>query len=549
MKRFLIVCALITVLAGGLFPVTISGAQADTPEYVIATHYPEPGGTAPAPRDQVVSFGHYNNRENDYFAVTRADAEAYTTQASEQTGLPVILLNDWADVEEGSGSLQIVNNVPIDGALYTITLPPGWTRQESLPVVLSGNGAGISNNVRLYRDFELTVPLIVGQAARAGGKLIVAISNAGGTESQGIDETTFRSVGAFFDFIAANGGDKHNAVTAGGSRGGGTALMWAINPLGLDYTVRTVFAAVPPTFYGSISERSPLTYPALASLTDLIAQDPTGWQTLNPVDLLAAVAGTTDPAEANARGPSGLAEALVGKQVFLSAGAHDHYFQLAMFLAFDRRLTELGVHHGAVITLGLGHASSDFWMKTVFLYLMGLSRGLELDVPTGRYYRIDVRPPTGEEISLQEFFGQQGINDDPDALPVTVELPLIAGPDDRIDIGLCGTPGDTVRLTAASETGEVVYTLSGTLDASECLTDSFSITLPPGDYAWTLDVNGEPVSPLSATLRDAKGCAQPAVTRILAERADPTQALPIPDRALGFGLDQYFGQPAGCPAG
>jgi hypothetical protein len=316
----------------------------DTPrsesDYVVATHYPDFGGTEPAPTDEIEpSYGVYNNRLNDYYAVDADTAQAAVDEISATIFRDVVLLNDWADVEEDSDALQIVNNVPIEGALYTIFLPAGWNRTQDLPIVLSGNGAGTSNNERLY-DGETDMGIIIGLSTSFGGHGIIgAMSNCGGTESQGVDEPTYRSVGAFFDFLDENGGDKNNAMTAGWSRGGGTALMWAINPLQLDYNVHTVFAGVPPPRYGALNNVSVLTYPSMASIGVLISGSEDGYRYDNPdwhsgmtpSPFLELIMGTGDPDEADALGPWGMSEGLRGKRVMLEAGSHDAFSRCVSF--------------------------------------------------------------------------------------------------------------------------------------------------------------------------------------------------------------------------
>lgn len=537
------------------FVVAGAAVAQDAPRYAVATHYPVFGGVEPAPRDALrAAYTVYNNRETDYYAVTVERAAEVAAQIERETRLTVRLLNHWADVQEGTAALQIVNNVPVEGALYTIVLPPGWTRAASMPVLLSGNGAGTSNNSRLYGEPEIIMPRLVASSVGLGGRgFIAAMSNAGGTESQGIDEKTYRSVGAFLDFIQANGGDKHNVVTAGGSRGGGSALMWAINPLDLDYTVKAVFAEVPPTHYGTLSQVSTLTFPSMSGIGLLVSGDPDAWRYdhdglrpgLNPSPFMEILIGTGVPEEADARSPFGLAEKLRGKKIILSEGAHDAFFPLSPFLAFDRRLTELGIPHGTLVTLASGHEMHDFWIEQTTLYMLGLARGLDLPVVNGRFYFIDVNPKADEEQSLAAFFRSRGIEADAGELPVIARFPYRAGVGNPINVEICGTPGDEIELTAASEAGEVLYTFNGVLDAAECRFDTLTVDVPPGAYLWALTVNGEPINPRNTPTRGADGCGIRAVTTI--ETRQPELAsLYAFHRDMAFGLDEYSGQPSWC---
>lgn len=534
---------------------TGAAAAQDVPQYVIATHYPVFGGVDPAPRDAVeVSYTVYNNRENDYRAVTGETARAIIARIEDETGLSPRILNHWADAQEGTDTLQIINNVPVQGALYTIVLPPGWTRAAKLPVLLSGNGAGISNNSRLYGEPETIMPrLVAGSVTAGGGGIIGAVSNAGGTESQGIDEKTYRSVGAFLDFIDANGGDKHNVVTAGGSRGGGSALMWAINPLDLDYTVKAVFAEVPPTHYGTLSQVSTVTFPSMSGIGVLVSGDREAWRYdneglrpgLNPSPFMEALIGTGVPEDADARSPFGMAEKLRGKKIVLSAGAHDAFFPLSPFLAFDRRLTELDIPHATFVTLASGHEMHDFWIEQTTLNLLGLARGIDLPALNGRFYFVDADPRQDDEVSLADFFRSRRINDAAGELPVIARFPYRAGVGNPINIEICGTPGDDVELAAASASGDVLYEFSGTLDETECLFELLTVDVPPDVYLWTLTVNGESVNPRNTPTRGADGCGASAVTIIGPEQPDPTRLYAF-NRDMAFGLDEYSGQPDWC---
>lgn len=250
---------------------------------VINTNFPKPGGTTASAAIRLfppVSYGSYSNMETDPAAVSSAERDALLASAQQElpAGVGLVTLNAWQEAKEGLNSIQLVNNVPIQGATYTIVLPANWSRKNKVPVLLSGNGAGVSNNQRLWKQSDTVLIRLVGVSSGAGHSgLIAAYSNAGGTESQGVDDHTYKSVGAFFDFIAQNGGDPQHAVTAGGSRGGGTALMWAINPLSLNYSVQAVFADIPPTAYGLLSQRSVLTYPNLGYIYIAAFHDPNAY--------------------------------------------------------------------------------------------------------------------------------------------------------------------------------------------------------------------------------------------------------------------------------
>ena len=515
--------------------------------FPIVTHYPDVGGAEPAPRRAVEpAYGVYNNAENDYYAPTRREVELFVAKARLlMRGDRLILLNDIADVQEGMDAVQAVNNVAVKGALYTIFFPPRWARDGQYPVVLSGNGAGTSNNDRLYDGQEIYAPVIAWNSAQEGRSgVILAISNCGGTESQGADEKTLRSVGAFFDFIAEYGGDKHNAVTTGGSRGGGTALVWAANPLDLDYTVRAVFAHVPPTHYGSLGKVSLFTYPALGSIAELVMGEGAASYDDGPATMearlpavLRILFGTGDVDEANARAPIGLAERLRGKVIVISEGTHDSFFQLALFLAFDRRLTELGIDHATAIILGDGHGFSSFVYDQTLAYLDAIARGEAYEAPSGRFYFIkrgDRQEP------LDEFLGRPV-----DELPFTVELPYRSGVGLPVDVSACGGSGKAWRITLTGPEGAEVWAWSGVFDGTECATFTFVTPAAPGEYTWAFIYDGAAIPATNTPFRDASGCGAPA-TLVVTKDEPPLEARYYGPGGLAFGIDQFSAQAEGC---
>ncbi len=512
-------------------------------DFPIVTHYPERGDGEAAPKTGgfEVSYGVYHNRENDYYTPSVEKVVAFIAKVEMMTEFtPLYMYNDFAEAQEDVGAVQIIHNVPIEGALYSIVLPPHWTRDAALPVLLSGNGAGISNN-SLFFDSSLGVyaPVIAWTSVQDGGSgIIVALSNCGGTESQGIDDITLRSVGAFFDFIAENGGDPHNVVTSGGSRGGGASLVWAANPLDLDYTVNAVFAHVPPTHYGSLSQLSIFTYPSLGRIIDFLLGDGSarfnvGQETIvrRRESALEILGGTRDVAAMNARGAIGLAERLRGKVLLMSEGTHDSYFQFALFLAFDRRLSALGIDHATAIVVGDGHDMSQWLYDQTLEYLRALVHGRPYVAPSGRYYFI------------RTYEGQRAL--DVDRLPFTVEIPARTGVGLPIDVSACGAVGEAWQITVTGPDGEVAWERSGVFDTSECATFSAETFDSVGVYTWAFRYAGEEIPNTNTPFRDDAGCGVPAVTVV--QKVQPTLKRAFyRGEGLSFGIDQFSVQAEGC---
>ncbi len=560
MRKYFLLLTLLAILSfSGLGGVYSPSHAQDGPSYpCAATHYPDFGGCEAGPNNEVtVAYGVYNNRENDPVTVPAEMVTATAEAITAAVGVGIRIINDWAEVQSGSDVLQIVNNVPVEGALYTIFLPIDWTPEGSYPVALSGNGAGTSNNQRFYMGQELDAPSIVARSTETGSSgVILAISNAGGTESQGIDEVTYRSVEAFFKWIEANaGGDPERFVTAGASRGGGSALMWAINPLGLDYTVRGVFADVPPTQYGTLTQRSPLTYPSLAAINVLVLKDLLGWKYgtpkgpgQNPSLAMEYLIGEGDVDAANAISPYGMIDGLAGKDLMIAHGTHDSFFQLALFLEFDRKLNEVGIEHGTIITVGNGHARSVYLWQVFEQYMNALGTGEDFAIPTGRHLWIDTAPASDDDIALADYFSNVGMDAAmASELPFTVELPYQSGVGLPIDVSACGAPGAdfSVAWTGPSG-GDPVPVIEGTFDEHECVSVQILTPDEVGDYVWSFAYRGEEISPTNTAARDENGCATiPAITSVTEQQPFFSQTYAY-DGSLAFGIDQYVAQSGEC---
>lgn len=548
---------IVLCLISAIVPV---GAQAN--EGVINTNFPKHGDTQPSPAFRLFTlptFGDYSNMETDPQAVSAAERDAVLTKAQTNLGgIKIISLNQWEETLEQLPAVQIINNVPIQGATYTIVLPPNWSRQAKIPILLSGNGAATSNNKRLWTEGDLimvNIAVMMSGIGRSG--VITAYSNAGGTESLGVDDHTYRSVGAFMDFMAHNGGDPQRVVTFGGSRGGLTALMWAVNPLKLNYNVLAVFADIPPTALTSLTQRSVQTYPGLGNVYPLVTHDPTSYQygTVGGPDkiearFLSAWIGTTDPVKADAQSPIGMARGLKGKVVVIGRGTHDMVLSLREFIDFDHRLTELNIAHSTVITLGQGHITNTFLVEQLLFYLDALSKGKTYQPPTGRFIYINTAPPYGKQVPLNAYL-KNDLTAKPIAtneLPFTAEFPAKAGVGLPVDITVCGASKSTYSYSAKKSSGEVWVEAHGTFDTSECILNATTAPTTPGDYAWTLTYNGKPIPSTNTPLRTQANCGLPAITVVLPQQPKPADALPIPDPSLSFGIDEFSVRKTGCHA-
>jgi hypothetical protein len=550
MKKFASILILIALLSGGLS--TMNAQEGPDYDFPIATHYPAPGGGEGAPYViQNRRYGLYNHRTTDYYAPSRSKVLATIGAIQVATGKGVASYNAFHRAEEDVDKVQIVNNVAINGALYTIFLPPGWTRDSALPIVLSGNGAGTSNNSQLYGGRSGALGAILA----AEHNVIAAYSNCGGTESQGVDVETLHSVGAFFAFMGKNGGDPSNAVTAGGSRGGGTALVWAANPFDLDYDVKAVFAVVPPVAYGWLSSVSIQTYPSLGSIYELVAGE--GMDRYDQMektegglpDGVAILFGAGTVQGANRISAYNLAERLRGKTIFLSEGTHDAYFPLWTYLAFDRRLDELDIPHTTEIVLGAGHNAQTYNVYDFLQgYLESLGTGEPFEMPEGRLYVIDREPGRGKWQSLDEFLGREVTE-----LPFTVEIPYYAGAGLPIDVALCGAVGKAWSISATGPDGAVAWEAAGVFGEGdpddpwvpECAVFQMDAPDEPGKYVWAFTYDGEEIPNTHTTARNSVGCGIPAVTMVTAQQPS-RRAYYAGSRSISFGIDQFIHEAEGC---
>jgi len=119
LPKLIAVCILVLLV----IPLQSANAQ----DSVITTNIPAPGGTQGGLPFRLIppKYGDYSNMETDPTSITSAERDAVIAQFAKDDPTPLAVVNLWSDVKENQKALQIVNNVPIGGGLYTIILPPG----------------------------------------------------------------------------------------------------------------------------------------------------------------------------------------------------------------------------------------------------------------------------------------------------------------------------------------------------------------------------------------------------------------------------------------
>ena len=323
-----------------------------------------------------------------------------------------------------------------------------------------------------------------------------------------------------------------------------------------------MFADIPPTAYGTLSQASVLTYPDLGYIYIAGTHDPTAYLYSSPNGplhpSLDKLIGTNDTAQANAISPLGSADQLKDKtELVIGRGTHDAFFPLWEFLTFDQRLTALDITHTTVITLGQGHTGTSFLATELNKYIDQLSQNKPYQSTPGRFYQINLNPPDGIQVALAEFL-KNGLNADPKAaasaggdLPFTVEIPSLVGVGLPVDISVCGKVGATYSYEAKGADGQTWTSAAGTLDATECAHQQIKAPDATGDYAWNFIYNGQPVSSLNTPLRNEGGCGLPAVTTVNMKQPSPSDITSSfgGDGTLSFGVDQYSAQEPTCTAG
>jgi hypothetical protein len=525
--------------------------------FPINTNYPYPGMGEADTRIKTPSYNNYNAQITDDTVPEKEQVIAFLKHAEKATGMKVIMLNDLADLQgpplqknspsdqtAQNASIQIVNNVIIGEALFTVAFPPGWDPAGRYPMVLSGNGSGSSNNMRLFGEHnsDIGIAYYAGMSVREGGSgLIVAVCNCGGRESQGANSGTLQAIGDFIDLMADfYGGDRYQLVTFGSSRGGGTALLWGANPLNLDYSVVAIFADVPPLKYGTMTDVAVSDFPSLAGIMNMVLNDPNAYRydtgpysPMDPSPVMEVLVGTKDLDEADNRGPWGYFEKLVGKKVVLSQGTHDPYMPMPYFLESDRKLRSLGVHPLTIITLRQGHIGGAIVEENLINFLKALSMGESYDIPSGRMYMLqtDLVEHSSTGLSKLSVIG----------MPFTATVPWKLGVKEPGTLILCGEPGKPWAADLYDSGGRPKWSWSGVFDETESSFVDLPLPREVGIYKWFFTYDGTPIANTNTPVVDEHGNPVVCSTNVVEEQPLQQDVYYDYDRYnhLNFGIDQY----------
>ena len=474
------------------------------------------------------------------------EIEEYEAAAFAATGFHCDILNRTQEVIQGIGNIQIVNNIIAGNSLFTVFLPPYYSKNRSYGVILAGQGYGSDNN-RMYTSCHTQDAEIAGWSVLFGGKGVIVIrSNCGGTEAVGIHPGAFRSVGGFMKVLSDYGGDPDRVITRGASRAGNTALVWGANPLGYGYDVRAIHAFVPAVRFGSMGMPSVATFPGLGDCANKILGSENAYsyyyedQGQEPPRILSreekagaaarVLLGVYDIEEADDRSAYGyfsrpdLVESLREMRILITEGTHESLMPLPFFLDFDDLLTSEGIFHSTVIGYCLGHGFYDATDDS-YLTIARLALGEEI-VPFTSNERAFFMPEkllhTGSETlrlgfvritddlihlirttkGYEEYFPQgYNVTD----LAFTATIPYRVGYGLPITITLSGKEGKSWEIRCRNEDGyKHRYLCSGVFGESiqhphefeygrEYVILDFPAALPPGTYDWFFTYDGREI--------------------------------------------------------
>ncbi len=287
-----------------------------------------------------------------------------------------------------SGSTGLTGTSPVKaldlGERYPILLQAnGWGASNNLSFKSNGSGGGNGTDAFSNNPAPGYYPSAVLDGYEHDGHGFIYVqSNGGGLGSIGHTREYLKDLAWMIHRLHTGFHcDRSRVVTVGSSRGGGVALMAAINPYAGDpdfpqpYNVLGIFSRVPPLGAGTMSQTPITVNPTINALynaelgsgADRYSHDPPPLS--NPAPVLDAPLGTTDVNLANDLSPDGLlVENLQGKFVFFMHGTQDSWMSERHWIGFERWLSMNGVAHSSVTVLNTGHGlpSSVGGWQTVF---------------------------------------------------------------------------------------------------------------------------------------------------------------------------------------
>lgn len=538
----------------------------------------------------------YRSNDRDFNGIPN-EIEDFEADVFSRTGHHVDILNYDPSrpvstyLHEYSPNVQVVNNVIYGTSLFTISFPPGWHKDQRLPLVLMGHGYKEDNNAMyLKRNTECAVYAAL--SVRYGNGLIFVQSNCGGRESLGIHENALRDVGEFLTKVLTRyGGNPDRVITMGASRAGNVALVWAANPYGYDYDVHSVHAFSPPIKVGSMLRLSRAAFHSLNGVVNAALGSNHAYRSdyrdsrgriMDPVTKAQAVTrvllGTTDTDEADYKSAYGcyieqnFESGLQKKRIVLTYGTHDAFMPMNCFLDFDRKLTQDHIYHVSAIGYCYGHSNAfaDYTEDQRFV-IKRLINDKQI-------------PPFSERENRRIFFMPKALYNDghrtvrkgsikitegvidymiklrpgyfsadhgPNKLAFSATLPYRVRKARPITITLMGEKGKPWKIWARPEEGyRPAYTMSGVFGEAldhphvcdwndEYVVLHFKADAPPGRYEWFFQYDGREIPNRFTPYISQEGVFPKAITCIVDEEPAIGDYRYQSDCWTNFGVDQY----------
>ena len=480
------------------------------------------------------TYENYNNEVTEAFAPTPEEIIQRITDIENATGFLVDNYNDFElkNIKENIDRIQIVNLIRIGDSLFTIILPPYWSKQKLYPVLLTGNGGGHTNYGRLYSErtkdkhSDDTLPELAGWSVKDGGSgLIIVIGNTGGQGSVGSSEQALKDVANMLISLKDYGGDRYRVINYGASRGGWTALVWGANPKNYDYKSIAIFADSAPAFGGKMI----MTPFANVSGAWYDCYEKDSWRydhippPLNPpIKALEGLFGTGDPKVVDATiSPGGMIEKFRGKYLNFDWGSHDYDIYPSSIL-FDQLLTKAGIPHNSQFVLKGSHEATISSFLNLKDYLDDLLHNKPSKVKNQREFHIQKDLQTHN--SSQTEFLYAVPNDENISFPFTAILPLRVGLEipgygqEPAFLEVSGTKGKPWKVEMHIEENnnrKLIKTFEGTFGV-DSINDEFDIidlTFPKiGTYYWKFYYDREEISPFNTAAANGDGIPYEAVT-------------------------------------
>ncbi len=584
----------------------LGGSGQSCAEFPIVTHWVADSGgggffdlagsNADPRRLMPPSYQNYSAMITDTYAPSDQDVLNFINAIDYPNGgIPVVMYNYDSDtalskLQPGLNEIQVLHNVllplPNMKMLFTFIFLPGWQPTGQYPILLSGNGGGTPNNQMFFTTEQTrAIASYVGLSTQQGRTgLIAALSNAGGREALGWHQTALDDVARMLTFMQLNGFgvDPFRLVNFGGSRGGGTALLWGENPdHGTEYASIGVFAMAPPSHGGFISQQGIATYQGLAGATVNTFNDETADRynrtprliDVNPAPILTLVLDAPEggnpwkadrpqedfPGDAWRKSPSGYLSFLRNKPIVLSVGSHDAIIPLPMVLKLERTLRSDPSRTAPLtgcLTLRTGHNADedDCPRRELEGFLTALvTPGQAPTVTNGRRYfkATDLtNHPSGTAAELPTQ----------STLPFSITVPYRLRNDQWATLAACGQTGKPYSATLRDPAGAPVFSVTRTFGENTGSDFDFNETpepdpecdvirlhkpggwgtLTPGSYWWSFIFDGRTIDAGNLSYLSTGG-SRPTVATTVIDSQQPSRpdALFDPMGFITMGVGEF----------